>query len=44
MLGLSIAHEMMEKGYKVAILARDLPEDLHSTAFASPWAVSRESM
>ena len=37
-LGLSIAQELLHVGLKIAIVARDLPEDLHSTAFASPWA------
>ncbi|ORY35027.1 hypothetical protein BCR39DRAFT_144032 [Naematelia encephala] len=36
--GLSIAQELTNRGYRVAIIARDLPEDLHSAAFASPWA------
>jgi hypothetical protein len=27
--------------FKVTIVARDMPEDLSSQAFASPWAVSR---
>ena len=39
-LGLSIADELTQRGKKVAIIARDLPEDVHSAAFASPWAVS----
>ncbi|WVQ75285.1 hypothetical protein IAR50_004899 [Cryptococcus sp. DSM 104548] len=37
-LGLSIAHELTRKGLKVAVVAKDLPEDLDSTGFASPWA------
>ncbi|WOO83412.1 D-amino-acid oxidase [Vanrija pseudolonga] len=36
--GLSIATELINRGLKVAIVARDLPEDLTSTGFASPWA------
>lgn len=28
------------KGLKVAVVGNDLPEDLDSTGFASPWAVS----
>jgi len=42
-LGLSIADELTQRGKKVAIVARDLPEDVHSAAFASPWAVSSPS-
>jgi hypothetical protein len=38
-LGLSVAIELVEKGVKVAIVGRELPEDLDSTGFASPWAV-----
>ncbi|KAK4684386.1 D-amino-acid oxidase, partial [Tremellales sp. Uapishka_1] len=37
-LGLSIASELVAHGLKVAIIARDLPEDVNSAAFASPWA------
>ncbi|WRT69394.1 uncharacterized protein IL334_006378 [Kwoniella shivajii] len=37
-LGLSIAHELTRKGLKVAVVGKDLPEDIHSTGFASPWA------
>ncbi|RXK38894.1 hypothetical protein M231_03843 [Tremella mesenterica] len=36
--GLAIATELTKRGVRVAIVARDLPEDVHSTAFASPWA------
>lgn len=39
-LGLSIAQELTKRGVKVAIVARDLPEDINSASFASPWAVS----
>lgn len=39
-LGLSIANELILKGLKVAVVGKDLPEDLDSTGFASPWAVS----
>jgi len=39
--GLSIGLELARRGYKVGYLARDLPADLQSTGFASPWAVSR---
>lgn len=38
--GLSIATELTNRGLKVAVVARDLPEDDFSTGFASPWAVS----
>ncbi|WVF67723.1 hypothetical protein IAT40_002482 [Kwoniella sp. CBS 6097] len=37
-VGLSIARELHEKGLKVAVVARDLPEDAGSVGFASPWA------
>jgi hypothetical protein len=43
-IGLSIAHVLTEgEGsdlFKVTVLARDMPEDLSSQAYASPWAVS----
>jgi glycine/D-amino acid oxidase-like deaminating enzyme len=39
-LGLSTAVELVERGVKVAIVGRELPEDLDSAGFASPWAVS----
>jgi hypothetical protein len=39
-IGLSIALELENEGWKPAILARDLPDDTLSTGFASPWAVS----
>lgn len=38
--GLSIALELTKRGYKIAIVAKDLPEDDQSPGFASPWAVS----
>lgn len=37
--GLSIAKELFARGYKVGIVARDLPEDAPTAAYASPWAV-----
>ncbi|CBQ69534.1 related to D-amino-acid oxidase [Sporisorium reilianum SRZ2] len=37
-LGLTDAFELRERGYKVTILARDLPQDSFSQTFASPWA------
>ncbi|THH21228.1 hypothetical protein EW146_g288 [Bondarzewia mesenterica] len=41
-IGLTIAHVLTEgagaERYQVTIIARDLPEDLSSQAFASPWA------
>ena len=44
-IGLTVAHVLTEgKGsnlFNVTIVARDMPEDLTSQAFASPWAVSR---
>lgn len=43
-IGLTIAHILTEgtgaQQYKVTVVARDMPEDLDSQAFASPWAVS----
>lgn len=38
-LGLTSAWELRKKGYRVTILARDLPQDTFSQSFASPWAV-----
>jgi 2-polyprenyl-6-methoxyphenol hydroxylase-like FAD-dependent oxidoreductase len=38
--GLTIATDLANRGVRVAIVARDLPEDVTSTGFASPWAVS----
>ena len=44
-IGLTIAHVLTEgEGsslFNVTIVARDMPEDLSSQAFASPWAVSQ---
>lgn len=37
-IGLSTALELVSRGYNVAVVAKDLPCDLHSTGFASPWA------
>lgn len=37
--GISIATELANRGLRVAVVARDLPEDDFSTGFASPWAV-----
>ncbi|GAA6043041.1 hypothetical protein JCM8097_005128 [Rhodosporidiobolus ruineniae] len=38
-IGLTAALVLAQKGYKVTVLARDLPEDgVNSQAFASPWA------
>jgi len=43
-IGLTVAHVLTEgegsKLFNVTIVARDMPEDLSSQAFASPWAVS----
>jgi hypothetical protein len=39
-LGLATADALSATGLRVAILARDLPEDVDSASFASPWAVS----
>lgn len=41
-IGLTVAHTLLttsHNAYKIKIVARDLPEDLSSQAFASPWAV-----
>lgn len=37
-IGLATADALTEAGLRVAMLARDLPEDTDSAAFASPWA------
>ena len=37
--GLSIGLELVKRGYKIAFVAKDLPEDDQSPGFASPWAV-----
>ncbi|PKI83943.1 hypothetical protein MVES_002269 [Malassezia vespertilionis] len=37
-LGLTCALELRKQGYRVTIVARDLPVDLSSQSFASPWA------
>ncbi|GFZ43011.1 hypothetical protein JCM24511_00729 [Saitozyma sp. JCM 24511] len=37
-IGLSIALELAKRGFRPAIIAKDLPEDLLSTGFSSPWA------
>lgn len=39
--GLSIGLELVKRGYKIAFVAKDLPEDDQSPGFASPWAVSQ---
>ena len=43
-IGLTVAHVLTEgEGsslFNVTIVARDMPEDLNSQGFASPWAVS----
>jgi glycine/D-amino acid oxidase-like deaminating enzyme len=42
-IGLTSAHVLTEgegsSFFKVTVVARDMPEDLSSQAFASPWAV-----
>ena len=44
-IGLTVAHVLTEGDgsnlFKVTIVARDMPEDLSSQAFSSPWAVSQ---
>ncbi|KAI0364057.1 nucleotide-binding domain-containing protein [Pilatotrama ljubarskyi] len=38
-IGLTVAHVLSRDArYKIRIVARDMPEDLDSQAFASPWA------
>ncbi|GAA6009907.1 hypothetical protein JCM11491_000862 [Sporobolomyces phaffii] len=37
-IGLTCALSLVEQGYAVHIVARDLPEDIDSQNFASPWA------
>lgn len=37
-IGLATADALSTSGLRVAILARDLPEDTDSASFASPWA------
>lgn len=38
-IGSTTALVLAERGYDVTLVARDLPTDLKSQAFASPWAV-----
>lgn len=41
-IGLSIAHVLAtntSRAFNIKIVARDMPDDLNSPAFASPWAV-----
>ena len=46
-IGLTIAYVLIDgessdsNRFDVTVIARDMPEDLSSQAFASPWAVSR---
>lgn len=42
--GLTIATDLANRGVRVAVVARDLPEDVTSTGFASPWAVSSDNL
>ncbi|KAI0673753.1 nucleotide-binding domain-containing protein [Trametes maxima] len=38
-IGLTVAHVLSKNArYKIKVVARDLPQDLDSQAFASPWA------
>lgn len=39
-IGLAIASHLVKRGLRVAVVARDLAEDITSQGFASPWAVS----
>jgi len=41
-MGLTAALTLKDQGYRITIVARDLPEDTGSQDFASPWAVSFE--
>ena len=43
--GLTIAQELLKKGYRPAVVAKDFADDAQSQGFASPWAVrlQRES-
>jgi D-amino-acid oxidase len=47
-IGLTAAHVLTESDgsnrFNVTVVARDMPEDLTSQAFASPWAVSHLSL
>ena len=44
-IGLTIAHVLSDDPQnKIVIVARDMPEDLDSQAFASPWAVTWSSL
>lgn len=43
-IGLTAAHVLSQNPrYRIRVVARDMPDDLDSQAFASPWAVSRPS-
>lgn len=42
-IGLSITLELAREGFRPIVVARDLPVDVYSTGFASPWAVSLPS-
>ena len=40
-IGLTVAHVLSQNArFKITVVARDMPDDLDSQAFASPWAVS----
>ena len=43
-IGLTVGYVLTDDGgsnhFQVTVIARDMPEDLSSQAFASPWAVS----
>ena len=40
-IGLTVAHVLSQNPrYKITVVARDMPDDLDSKEFASPWAVS----
>lgn len=38
-LGLTSALELRKRGYHVTMIGRELPHDIYSQGFASPWAV-----
>ena len=43
-VGLTAAYVLSENpSYTIKVVARDMPEDLDSQGFASPWAVSAAS-
>lgn len=43
-IGCTSALELSQRGYNVTLVARDLPTDIKSQAFASPWAGQQASI